>query len=67
MPRSSPWRTDADIDFQVAFGTGNLRLPGDVRIVGLGRPLEILSERELPPPTLRISTHVDIGDIRVTY
>ena len=60
------WRTDSDIDFQVAFGTGELRLPGDVRIDGLGRPLEILPERELPPPTLRISTHHDIGDIRVT-
>jgi hypothetical protein len=26
----------------------------------------VLPERELPPPTLRISTHFDIGDIRVT-
>jgi len=60
------WRTDADVDFQVAFGTGELRLPGDVRIDGLGRPLEILHEREIPPPTLRISTHFDVGNIRVT-
>jgi hypothetical protein len=60
------WRTDADIDFQVAFGTGTLWLPDDVRIDGLGRPLETLSERELPPPTLRIGAHHDIGDIRVT-
>jgi hypothetical protein len=60
------WRRDADVDFEVAFGAGELRLPGDVRIDGLGRPLESLSERELPPPTLRISTHFDIGDIRVT-
>ena len=60
------WRTDADVDFQVAFGTGVLRLPGDVRIDGLGRPLEILPERELPLPTLRIRTHFDVGDIRVT-
>jgi len=60
------WRTDADIDFQVAFGTGVLRLPGDVRIDGLGRPLEILPEREIPLPTLRIRTHIDVGDIRAT-
>ena len=60
------WRTDADIDFQVAYGTGVLQLPGDVRIAGLGRPLETLPEREIPPPTLRISTHFDVGDIRVT-
>ncbi len=60
------WRRDADIDLRVAFGAGELRLPGDVRIDGLGRPLESLSERELPPPTLRISTRFDIGDIRVS-
>ena len=60
------WQTDADVDFQVAFGTGRLRLPRNVRIDGLGRPLETLSQRELPPPTLRIGTHFDIGDIRVT-
>jgi hypothetical protein len=60
------WRADADIDFQVAFGTGELRLPGDVRIVGLGRPVELPAEQEIPLPTLRIGTHSNIGGIRVT-
>jgi hypothetical protein len=60
------WRADADIDFQVAFGTGALWLPGDVKIVGLGRPLELPAEREIPRPTLRIGTHSNVGGIRVT-
>jgi hypothetical protein len=60
------WRRDADIDFQVAFATGELRLPGDVRIAGLGRPVELPAEREIPLPTLRIGTHSNIGGIRVT-
>ena len=60
------WRADAHIDFQVAFGTGALRLPGDVRISGLGRPLEAPVEREIPLPTLRIGTRSNVGGIRVT-
>jgi hypothetical protein len=60
------WRADADIDFQVAFGSGELRLPGDVRIVGLGRPLELPAGREIPLPTLRIGTRSSVGNIRVT-
>jgi len=61
------WRTDADIDFQVAFGSGELALPDDVRIDGLGPSLEFPSEHEIPLPTLRIGTHTNVGDIRVTY
>jgi hypothetical protein len=61
-----PWRADADIDFQVAFGTGELRLPVDVRVVGLGRPPEPPAEREIPLPTLRIGAHSNVGGIRVT-
>ncbi len=61
------WRTDADIDFQLAVAHGELRLPGDVRIDGLGRPLVLPSEREIPLPTLRIGTHSNVGNIRVTY
>jgi hypothetical protein len=60
-----PWRADAEIDFQVAFGTGELRLPGDVRIVGLRRPFELPAEREIPLPSLRIGTHSNVGGIRV--
>ena len=60
------WRADADIDFQVAFGTGALWLPSNVRIAGLGRPLELPAEREIPRPTLRIGTHSNVGGIRVT-
>ena len=61
-----PWRADADIDFQVAFGTGELRLPGGVRIAGPGRPLAPPARREVPLPTLRIGTHSNVGSIRVT-
>ena len=61
------WRSDADIDFQVAFGNGKLALPDNVRIDGLGPSLEFPSEREIPPPTLRIGTHSNVGNIRVTY
>ncbi len=61
-----PWRADADIDFQVAFGTGELQLPGDVRISGLRCPVKLPAEREIPLPTLRIATHSNVGGIRVT-
>ena len=62
------WRSDADIDFQVAFGNGELALPDDVKIDGLGpSSLEFPSEHEIPLPTLRIGTHTSVGDIRVTY
>jgi hypothetical protein len=61
------WRADADVDFQVAFGTGELRLPGDVRIDGLGRLFGLPAELEVPLPTLRVGTHSKVGDIRVMY
>jgi len=65
---SGNWLADADIDFQVTFGTGELWLPHDVNIEGLeshvpGRAAT--PDTEIPPPTLRISTHFDMGDIRV--
>jgi hypothetical protein len=59
------WRADADIDLRVAFATGELRLPRDVRIDGTGRPLEPPAEREIPLPKLRLETHSDVGNIRV--
>ena len=61
------WRSDADIDFQAAFANGELRLPDNVRVEGLGPPLEFPSEREIPLPTLQIGTHSNVGDIRITY
>ena len=61
------WRSDVDIDFQVAFGNGELALPDNVRIDGLGPPLKFPSEHEFPLPTLRIATHANVGNIRVTY
>lgn len=59
------WRADADIDFYVAFGTGELRLPGNVRIEGPDRSLALPAQREIPLPTLRIGTHSGFGNIRV--
>jgi len=61
------WRTDADIDFRVAIGNAELRLPGDVTIDGLGLPRDIFPEQEIPLPTLRIGSRSSIGKIRVTY
>jgi hypothetical protein len=61
------WRTDADIDLGVAIGTAELRLPGGVTIDGLGLPLGVFPEREIPLPTLRIGSRSSIGKIRVTY
>jgi hypothetical protein len=60
------WQRDADVDFQVAFGTGEMELPGNVLIEGIERQLEAPRQWEIPPPTLRIHTHYDVGDIRVT-
>ena len=65
---SGRWLRDADVNFQVAFGDGELRLPNGVNIEGLdGVPLRLLrpADEEIPTPTLRISTHFDMGDIRV--
>lgn len=62
------WLNDADVEFLVAFGNGELRLPRDVRIEGLDsgvRPLGGAADEEIPKPTLRITTHFDAGDIRV--
>jgi hypothetical protein len=60
------WRSDSDIDLQVAFATGELRLPDNVRIYGVGRRLEPPVERELRLPTLWIGAHSTAGNIRVT-
>jgi hypothetical protein len=61
------WRSDAEVGFQVAFGKGELQLPTGVRIEGIDKAFpQMPAEDELPPPTLRISTHFDIGDIRIT-
>lgn len=61
------WRTDSDIDFRVAIGNAELRLPGDVTIDGLGLPLDIFPDQEIPLPKLRIGSRSSIGKIRVTY
>jgi len=64
------WCTDAEIDFEVALANGRLRLPDGVNIEGLapGIPNRIAPpDAEVPAPTLRISTHFDMGDIRVEW
>lgn len=65
---SGRWLRDADVDFQVAFGSGELTLPEGVDIEGLdGAPMRLIRphDREIATPTLRVSTHFDIGDIHV--
>jgi hypothetical protein len=65
---SGRWLRDADVNFQVAFGEGELRLPDGVNIEGLdGAPLRLLrpADEEISTPTLRIATHSDVGDIHV--
>lgn len=59
------WLRDAAVDFRVAFGEGQLRLPEGVRITGLESTVSQPAEEEIPKPTLDISTHFDVGDIRV--
>ena len=61
------WRTDADITFRSAFSDGELQLPSNVTINGLGLPLDVFPEQEIPLPTLSIGTRSSVGDIRVTY
>jgi hypothetical protein len=65
---SGMWLRDANVDFLVTFGNGELRLPHDVRIEGLdGSALRLVEpdDEEIRQPTLRLSTHFDMGDIRV--
>ena len=65
---SGAWLRDADVDFQVTFGNGELALPDGVNIEGLdGAALRVFhsTDEEIPTPTLRVSTHSDMGDIRV--
>jgi hypothetical protein len=62
------WLRDANVDFRVTLGNGRLRLPHDVRIEGPdGRALRLVdpADEEVRRPTLRLSTHFDMGDIRV--
>jgi hypothetical protein len=59
------WLRDADVDFQMAFGEGELKLPEGVRIEGLPGTFPRSADEEIPNPTLSISTHFDVGDIRV--
>ena len=61
------WRADAEIDLDLAFASGELRLPNDVRIEGLGLPIVFPTKREIPPPTLQIGAHSSLGGIRVSY
>ena len=56
---SGTWLRDADVDFQMAFGDGELKLPDGVNIEGLDdAPLRLprAHGEETPVPTLRISS-----------
>jgi hypothetical protein len=60
------WRADADVEFRVTLGNGELRLPRDVRIEGLDRGIRPPGGvEEIPRRTLRVTTHYDMGDIQV--
>jgi hypothetical protein len=62
------WLQDADVDFQVAFANGTLKLPDEINVEGLDdAPLRLLrpAAEEIPTPTLHVSTHFEMGNIRV--
>jgi hypothetical protein len=62
------WLRDADIDYRVTFGDGELQLPDGIDVELLdGTPPRLLRphDQELRKPTLRISTHHDMGDIHI--
>lgn len=62
------WRADADVEFLVTLGNGQLRLPRGVRIEGLDRGIPPpIGGEEIPIPTLRVTTRYDMGDIRVVH
>jgi hypothetical protein len=62
------WRTDARVDFAMTLGRGDLILPQDVRIEGLGRDMSRragdLEESDILP-TLRVTTRSKMGKIRI--
>ena len=66
------WRTDAEVQFTVAFGTGHLRIPEEVAVVGLEDQFArynhspSIAGNELGPPTLDMHVHFDVGDIKVS-
>ena len=65
---SGDWLRDADVEFQVAFGSGALHLPESANVLGFDDVpfrLVVPSDEEIPAPTLRLSTHFDMGDIEV--
>jgi hypothetical protein len=62
------WLRDADVDFQVAFANGTLKLPDGINVERLDdAPLRLLrpAAEEIPKPTLHVSTHFDMGEIRI--
>jgi len=66
------WRTDAEVQVTVAFGSGDLRVPDNVAVVGLEDQFARYNHRpsaagsELGPPTLDMRVHFDVGDIRIS-
>jgi len=69
---SGEWRSDAEVEVSVAFGTGHLRIPDAVGVRGLERQFSRYnhppppSTAEIGPPTLEMRVHFDAGDIKVT-
>jgi hypothetical protein len=62
------WLRDAEVHYHVALGNGELKLPEGVIIEGLDGVFPQVVDpagEEIPRPKLSISTHFDIGDIRV--
>lgn len=59
------WRGDADVDFRIVLGDGELILPEEVRIRGLGRSGAEAIDREIPLPTLNVTTRAEAGGIQV--
>jgi hypothetical protein len=60
------WRADSEIDIETKMGGSTLRLPHDVRIVGLDvGTIDVPDEAEVGRPTLRFTTSSQMGDLEI--
>jgi hypothetical protein len=61
------WLNDSDIEIRFRMGGGEVTLPDNVNIEGLETSrATLMSEGELPPPTLRFSATGDMGGLEFT-
>jgi hypothetical protein len=64
MDLRGAWVGDAEISIRGRMGGASVRLPSDVRVLGVpGNALYVEDEEEIPGPTLSFSVDVDMGEI----